>query len=67
MPKSREISEAPMNQLIALSVIEPKDDDLPIEMRPETIVANTNGAIIILINLKNTSVRILRYEAMFSV
>ena len=43
--------------------MDPKEDDFPIEIKPETIVAKTNGAIIILINLKNTSVTILKYEA----
>ena len=60
MPNKSEIREAPINQLIAFNVIEPKEVDLPIEMMPETIVAKTKGAIIILINLKNTSVIILK-------
>ena len=45
---------------MALTVIDPKEDDLPIEINPETIVAKTNGAIIILINRRKTSVTILK-------
>ncbi|MND92023.1 hypothetical protein D3C80_841660 [compost metagenome] len=63
IPSKREINDAPINQLIAFKVIDPKEDDFPIEIKPETIVANTKGAIIILINLKNTSVTILKYAA----
>ena len=33
-------NNAPINQLIAFSVIDPKEDDLPIDIKPETIVAN---------------------------
>ena len=65
-PNKREMNDAPINQLIAFKVILPKAEDLPIEIMPETIVANTNGAMIILINLKNTSVKILKYDAIFS-
>ncbi len=60
IPSKSEINDAPMNQLMAFKVIDPSDEDFPIETRPETIVANTKGAIIILINLKNTSVTILK-------
>ena len=60
MPSKSEINDAPMNQLMAFKVIDPREEDFPIETRPETIVAKTKGAIIILINLKNTSVTILK-------
>jgi hypothetical protein len=42
-----------------LKVILPREADFPIDTMPEIMVANTNGAIIILIKRKKISVMIL--------
>ena len=52
IPMASETNEAVINQVIDLSVMLPIEVDLPIDTMPHTIVANTNGAIIILMRRK---------------
>ena len=55
MPITSEISEAVTNQPIALSPMRPMVSALPIFATPATSVQKTSGAMIILINRRNTS------------
>ncbi|MNE02065.1 hypothetical protein D3C81_993490 [compost metagenome] len=55
IPIASDTNEAVINQVIDLSVILPIDVDFPIDTMPATIVANTSGAIIILIKRKKMS------------
>lgn len=62
-PMNSEQNEAPMNQPSARLPMRPTERASPMPARPATRVANTSGAMIILIRRRKISVRMLKYEA----
>ncbi|MNT16475.1 hypothetical protein D3C72_1515790 [compost metagenome] len=62
-PSSREMAEAAMNQIIARMPMRPTALASLMLARPVTRVANTSGAMIILIMRRKMSVMRLKYEA----
>ena len=53
-PSSSEMNDALMNQPMVLAKIRPSFEPLPIWAMPPTSVANTRGAMIILIRRRNS-------------
>ncbi len=64
MPSSSETSDAVRNQPMVLAKMRPSRAPLPICAMPPTSVANTSGAMIILIRRRNSIAIRLMLEAM---